>query len=69
MFLEDVDGGRFVDVAFRVEDGRSDCKTSAKNANQQMQIRVVGLPESLPDSDICECVVAATNTSNQAVNL
>jgi hypothetical protein len=40
-------------------------KTVSENAIQPVQFRVVGLPASIAQNEICEFVVSATNVSQK----
>jgi hypothetical protein len=39
------------------------------SGNLPVVLRVSGLPQSLPESEMCECTISATNTSKKAVEL
>jgi hypothetical protein len=53
---------------FPVRDRVRPFKVVLENANQPVQFRVVGFPESIPENEMCEFVVSATNVSQKPVN-
>ena len=54
---------------FPVKDRTHHLKVSLDDKNGPIRFRIAGLPESLPESEMCECIVSATNISKQPVSL
>jgi hypothetical protein len=54
---------------FPVKELMHQLKVSLDHKNGPIRFRVAGLPESLPESEMCECTVSATNISKQSVSL
>jgi hypothetical protein len=53
---------------FPVRDRMRRLKTVFDDANQSVQFRVAGLPESIAENDMCEFAVSATNVSQKPVD-
>jgi hypothetical protein len=53
---------------FPVRDRVRPLKVVLENAHQPVQFRVVGLPQSIAENEMCEFVVSATNVSQQPLD-